>query len=110
MSNRINLKISGMVSMVAFLIVLSTSGYINSVHAQELNTLDFKYSVHITDIIPYYTYQGISKVLSNGELSFEDQDTIRLIIEDTDFYAVYNNANDNTFQFAGIYQGSGVGQ
>jgi hypothetical protein len=70
----------------------------------ELNTSDFKYNIHITDIIPYYTYQGISAVLSNGQDSLEDQDVVRLVIQDTNFYAVYNNNYDNTFQFAGIYE------
>lgn len=107
MTNRIttNKEIITLVAMGLF--TMLAMGYINSVFAKEINTLDFKYSVHITDVIPYYTYQGISKVLTGGSESMEDQDVIRLIIQDTDFYAVYNNGYDNTFQFSGIYQ-SGV--
>jgi hypothetical protein len=87
-------------------ITIGAIGSISEVLAtnEDLNTSDFEYIIHVTDVIPYYTYEGISKVLTNGEGSFEDVDTIRLIIADTNFYAVYNNGNDNTFQFAGIYE------
>lgn len=72
---------------------------------EELNTNDFQYTLHITDIIPYYTWDGMSKVLTNGDQSFEDIDVFRIVIEDTNYYAVYNNnVSENTFEFSGIYE------
>lgn len=102
-NNNINLTMGIIAMFIAS--VYTVVGEIYQPVNGELNTSDFKYSVHITDVIPYYTYSGISKVLTGGEESMEDQDVIRLIIQDTDFYAVYNNGYDSTFQFAGIYQG-----
>ena len=89
---------------IAVMIALSASISVSAVQAKELNTNDFEYTLHITDIIPYYTYQGVSKVLSNGDQSYEDIDVFRFIIEDTNYYAVYNNNYDGNFVFAGIYE------
>jgi hypothetical protein len=95
-------------TVLAMSVIIAISAIINqvsTVQAQdELNTNDFQYTVHITDIIDHFTYAGISNFLSDGDQSFEDIDVFRLVIEDSNYYAVYNNNYDNTFQFAGIYQ------
>lgn len=96
-------QIKTVFAMSGIIAILAAVSGLSAVNA-ELNTSDFEYSLHITDVIPFYTYQGISKVLTNGQESLEDQDVIRLVIQDSDFYAVYNNGYDNTFQFVGIYQ------
>lgn len=74
------------------------------VNGQEFNTSDFEYTIHITDIIPYYTYSGISNVLTNHDTSFEDQSVIRLVVQDSNYYTVYNNDNSGNFIFSGIYE------
>ena len=90
---------------ISLIIAVSVITTINNVSATELNTNDFEFTIHITDVIPFYTWNGISKVLTDSERSFEDIDTIRLIIENSNYYAVYNNnVSDNTFEFAGIYE------
>jgi len=99
MNNKTTSKIT-----VAIAVMIALSAAIPSVTAKELNTNDFEYILHITDIIPTYSYQGVSKVLSNGDQSYEDIDVFRFIIQDTNYYAVYNNNYDNTFVFAGIYE------
>jgi enolase len=99
-----NNKTTTSVLVIIIATILSVSISVSAVQAKELNTNDFEYTLHITDIIPYYTYQGVSKVLSHGDQSFEDIDVFRFIIEDTNYYAVYNNNYDNTFVFAGIYE------
>ena len=91
-------------AIVGLSIAMIAAFGMSTVNAKELNTNDFEYTLHATDIIPYYTYQGVSKVLSNGDASYEDIDVFRFIIEGTNYYAVYNNNYDNTFQFAGIYE------
>ena len=77
---------------------------VTAVQANELNTNDFQYTVHITDIIPTYTYHGVSNFLSDNTQSFEDIDVFRFIIEDSNFYAVYNNDNSGNFVFSGIFE------
>ena len=90
--------------IISLITIMISSISITAVNA-ELNTNDFEFSIHITDVIPFYTWNGISKVLTDNERSFEDIDTIRLIIQDTNYYAVYNNnVSDNTFEFVGIYE------
>ena len=89
---------------MSVIIATILSASVSAVQAKELNTNDFEYILHITDIIPTYSYQGVSKVLSNGDQSYEDIDVFRFIIQDTNYYAVYNNNYDNTFVFAGIYE------
>lgn len=91
-------------TVLAMSVIIAISAVINNPVSAELNTSDFQYSIHMTDLINYYTYSGISAVLTNGQYSLEDQDTIRLVIQDTNYYAVYNNGYNNTFTFSGIYE------
>ena len=102
--NNINMKqnVLATIAMVAAISILSS---LSTVQAEEINTNDFEFTIHITDVIPFYTWGGMSNFLTDSERSFEDIDTIRLIIQDTNYYAVYNNnVSDNTFEFAGIYE------
>ena len=91
-------------AIVASIAILVSLNQVSAVQAAELNTNDFEYTLHITDIIPSYTYQGVSNILSDNQQSYEDIDVFRFIIQDSNYYAVYNNNYDNTFQFAGIYE------
>ena len=94
-----------MVLIVSLITIVASANLSTTTVKAELNINDFEFTIHITDVIPVYTWGGISKVLTDGERSFEDVDTIRLIIQDTNYYAVYNNnVSDNTFEFAGIYE------
>jgi hypothetical protein len=85
------------------IVILVAINGVSTVHA-ELNTNDFQYTVHITDIIPYYTYHGVSNFLSNNQQSFEDIDVFRFIIQDSNYYAVYNNDDSGNFVFSGIFE------
>lgn len=92
-------------AIVLSIAALSAISSMSTVQAQtELNTNDFEFTIHITDVIPYFTYGGMSNMLTDNERSFEDQDVMRLIIQDTNSYAVYNNDNSGNFVFAGIYE------
>lgn len=52
------------------------------------------YKVATNDIIPNYTYVGISKVLDSSK-SFEDIDHVYMLIENSDMVATYLNQGSN---------------
>ena len=93
MTNRITTLLRGITNkeiitlMAIGLFTMLTMGYINSVQG-------LMYKVSATDIIPHYTYQGISVVLDPSK-SFEDIEGLNLLIEDTDIVAVYSNEGAN---------------
>jgi hypothetical protein len=93
-----------LLAVLTAMIAMSASAVSTVQAEEELNTNDFEFTVHITDIIDHFTYGGMSNMLTNNERSFEDQDVMRLIIQDTNYYAVYNNDYNNNFVFAGIYE------
>lgn len=76
-----NLVLS-VLAIVALITIASIVGHNNA------NGLMYK--VDKSEIIPYYTYSGISNVLDPSK-SFEDWTHINLLIDGTDNVAVYSN-------------------
>jgi len=87
MNNKNSIKNGLAISAIIAMIALTNNG-LSTVQAE-------LFKVHSNDIINHYTYQGMSKLLSGGENSYEDVDQIKLLIENTDMIAVYDNLGSN---------------
>ena len=75
-------------------IVISANSLVTVAALPDENSKIPMYKVAANDIIPNYTYQGISKVLDSSK-SFEDIQGVNLLIENTDIVAVYSNEGVN---------------
>lgn len=99
------LAISVIIAMIAMSNGLSavnaqTGKYIITPNGKKIS--DQEYRIHITDVIPFYTYQGISKLTNDN--SVEDVDVINFAIQNNDeFIAQYANDNNGNFVFVGIF-------